>query len=174
MAAVVLLDTWISPHYAAPATGLVFYVLLAGLRRVRVWRLGGQPAGILLFRILMGMWALSLVCYCIQLARADTDPGAWWVWALDRARVRRELERLPGKHLAIVRYPPHYMRWTVAREWVYNAAEIDETRVVWARELGPSANRHLLRYFADRSLWLVEAGVNPPRVTPYPTGPPGR
>jgi len=40
-------------------------------------------------------------------------------------------------------------------EWVYNGADIDGARVLWARELDPIQNAKLFAYFKDRSVWLV-------------------
>jgi len=37
---------------------------------------------------------------------------------------------------------------------VYNGAEIDRQRVVWARDTG--ANDDILRYYADRTVWRLD------------------
>ena len=58
------------------------------------------------------------------------------------ARARAEqLEANPGPQLAIVRYSPSH---DPVIEWVYNAADIDHSKVVWAREMDPASNRELL------------------------------
>jgi hypothetical protein len=74
------------------------------------------------------------------------------------------LEQLPGQHLVIVRYEPTHK---VFEEWVYNAADIDASRIVWAREMSPSENQTLMRYFHDRTVWLVKADEMPHRLLPY-------
>jgi hypothetical protein len=73
------------------------------------------------------------------------------------------MENLPGKQLAIVRYAPGH---DVYEEWVYNAASIDNSKVVWARDMGAESNEELLRYYKDRNAWLVEPDSNPPKIAP--------
>ena len=57
-------------------------------------------------------------------------------------------------------------------EWVYNEADIDGAKVVWAREIDSAQNRKLFDYFKDRHVWLVEVGEgrSSPELSPYPVG----
>ena len=84
-----------------------------------------------------------------------------------QAKVQQELEKLPGRHLALVRYAADHDPKSV--EWVYNAADIDDARVVWAREMSPAKDRELLDYFRNRNVWLVEPDQAPPRVSLHVT-----
>jgi hypothetical protein len=71
---------------------------------------------------------------------------------VDRADLQEKLESTPGKHLVLVRYGEGH---SVHEEWVYNAADIDSSKVVWARDLPGDVNARLLDYYRDRAVWLV-------------------
>ena len=81
-----------------------------------------------------------------------------------RIFVNRELARLPGKLLVFVRYWPNHI---FRDEWVYNAADIDGARVVWARDLGTAENEKLRRYYLNRAVWLLEPDAQPPKLSRY-------
>ena len=81
------------------------------------------------------------------------------------ARIAARLEQTAGQHLVMVRYTENH---DPDAEWVYNRADIDGSKVVWARDMDPAENRELLQYFHDRRAWLVEADEMPPKVAPYP------
>ena len=53
----------------------------------------------------------------------------------------------------IVHYDPEH---DFDREWVFNRADIDNSAVVWAHDMGAERNRALLDYFRDRRVWLVK------------------
>ncbi len=63
----------------------------------------------------------------------------------------------------IVRYEPNH---DLDREWVYNAADIDAAKIVWARDMGDRDNQELLQYFRDRKVWHLNADQAPPRLEP--------
>jgi len=54
-------------------------------------------------------------------------------------------------------------------EWVYNRADIDASRIVWAREMGPEQDRVFIKYFHNRKVWLLEPDQSPPKLSPYRT-----
>ena len=58
-----------------------------------------------------------------------------------RIAIGSELKAAPGKQLVFVRYSPQHQ----FQEWVYNAANIDQAPIVWARDLGPQENQKLLQ-----------------------------
>ena len=50
---------------------------------------------------------------------------------------------------------------------VYNGADIDESKVVWARDLGEAENRKLAEYYKDRTVWMVQPDKVPAPAEPY-------
>ena len=165
------LNVWLFPHYLAPVTALLYAILLQAMRYLRHWRPGGEPVGLFLVR------AVPVVCIVLCAVRVfagplhitvERWPSMWYGTAplgLPRASVLKQLTALPGRHLAIVRYAADH---NPVDDWVYNAADIDGSRVVWAREMDPAETSNLVRYFHDRRLWLVEPDCDPVRVSPYP------
>jgi hypothetical protein len=79
--------------------------------------------------------------------------------------VLQTLQHSPGQHLAVVRYSKTH---NFDHEWVYNSADIDASKVIWAREMDPQSNQELLHYFKNRHIWLIEPDQSPPRISPYP------
>jgi hypothetical protein len=89
---------------------------------------------------------------------------AWPRGNLERAAILRQLERLPESQLVIVRYGKHH---DLDREWVYNEADIDDAKVVWARDMGRGGNQELLDYFRNRKAWVVDGDSPMPQLLPY-------
>src|SRR6266478_7959319 len=59
-----------------------------------------------------------------------------------------------GLGLIIVSYGPGH---SVHNEWVYNEADIDGAKVVWARDMDVAQNCNLVAYFRNRRTWSLEA-----------------
>ena len=144
-------------HYMAGVTCLLVLLSVAGLRRLSCY---SSLAARILFSLCLAQFAFE---YGLHLASRDT-----WSLALRnperRVLVDGQLARAPGKQLVFVRYWPGHI---FQDEWVYNAAEIDGARVVWARDLGADEDEQLRRYYPDRTAWLLEPDARPPRLTPY-------
>ena len=55
---------------------------------------------------------------------------------------------------------------------MWNEADIDAARVMYARDLGPAEDEKLRQYYPGRTAWLLEPDFRPPRLRPYPSEPP--
>jgi hypothetical protein len=71
---------------------------------------------------------------------------------------------MPGKDVVLVKYAADF---DLDREWVFNGANIDEQKIVWARDMGAEKNQELLDYYPGRKFWIVEADGSA-RLEPYP------
>jgi len=161
------LCTYFSAAYWAPATGLGVLVYVQCVRYVAALRVKVRASGRRLAAG-QGLMAIMLVALAMMSASWKREYARivrYPTWRDERATRLAELEERPGEHLVIVRYPPGY---SVHAEWVYNDAEIDGARVVFAHDLGHARNRPLLEYFADRRAWLLMPGSSE-GLKPYPS-----
>ncbi len=142
---------WFEPHSAAPVIATVFALLTQGMRHLRKWQYRGRPVGI--------GWSRVVVLFALFLAPWHQRGGTFEapnkvIPRIEyRARLAAELNSLPGKYLVIVRNAP---RAGNIEEWVYNAADIDHAKLVWAREIPGVDMRPLVHYFQGRQIWLAE------------------
>jgi hypothetical protein len=159
-------------QYAAPATAAIYALVLQSMRYLRLWRWRGKPAGLALVR------GIPSICLLLFILRAfapqlhvPTPAEFKHTWESehyqnrDRARAVAQLEALPGDQLVIVRYNQYH---NSTNEWVYNRADVDTAKIVWARDMDDSRNAELIRYFPHRRVWLAQPDLAPPRLTPYP------
>src|SRR5215469_14837372 len=157
-----LATIWSFPHYASPATCVIFLLLVQAIRHLLTIRVAGRPFG------------AALACAAIFLLAADVslrasnhqcDPLEWTCQGdPSRAAIQEKLSHTPGKHLILVRYEEDH---NIHDEWVYNGAEIDSAKVLWARELDAEQNAKLLAYFKERQVWLVEPDKDNTELIPY-------
>jgi hypothetical protein len=82
---------------------------------------------------------------------------------MNRFRIMQELEARTGQQLVLVVDPPPYGHG----EWVYNSADIDSSKVVWARDMGRAKNQELLQYFRGQQVWTVDVSEQRPQLKPY-------
>jgi hypothetical protein len=157
------LTTIFFPHYVAPLTAAILALVLQGLRHQKAWRWDGRPVGMFLARSAVAVCVVMVpiqIAFLYSRAKSGEPPVG-----MPRAEVLSQLSSLPGRQLAIVRYRPDHA--VLAPDWVDNGADIDNSKVVWARDMGPEENQELLHYFKDRQPWLVEPDETPPKITRY-------
>jgi len=157
-------DNFFVPHYFFPALALLYLVLLQSARHLRFWQWYERRLGPEL------LWAVLLLCVGMVVMRlfavithAQIEPS-YPRGNVPRANIAGNLERLPGQHLILVRYSKDH---DVHVEWVYNAADIDAAKIVWAREMGEGKDRELIDYFKNRTAWLLQPDESPPKLSLY-------
>jgi hypothetical protein len=176
LAAGLIIEIYLLPHYVAPFASAFYAIGLQAMRHLRVWRPEGKPVGLAMVRLTVTacvlLAGLRLFAQPLGMAPPEWPPSNWnFTWfgpehfGTERAQIETRLEQQPGLQLAIVRYTSdHYP----LDEWVYNRADIDASKVVWAREMDTTNNLELTHYYKDRTVWLVEPDATPARVSQYP------
>jgi hypothetical protein len=150
-------------------TCLFVLMSVVGLQQISRLKAGPEAARLILLLCV----AQFLFWYGIHLSDSTTAPSpaaqfeTWYGLGHGNARriaVDHELVQAPGRLLVFVRYSPQHM---FQEEWVWNDADIDAARVVWARDLGQDENRKLIDYYPGRTAWLLEPDARPLRLTRY-------
>jgi hypothetical protein len=157
-----LTEIWSMPHYAAPLTCVIFLLVVQAIRHLRTMKLARRPIGIALSWAVIFLLANDVRSF---VSRRVCDPLQWTCQGdPSRAAIAEKLSHTPGKHLILVRYEEDH---NLHDEWVYNGAEIDSAKVLWARELDAEQNEKLFAYFKDRQVWLVEPDKDNSELIPY-------
>ena len=154
-------------HYSAPATALILAAVLTAMSQLRNWGSAGMFITRAIPVICMLTFGIRLAAAPLHIPLSEFYGFAWHQKGPEgfgRARIERQLEQMPSKQLVIVRYQPNHEPFA---EWVYNDADIDASKVVWARDMGAVENQELLKYFRDRQVWLLEPDQSPPKLSPY-------
>jgi hypothetical protein len=148
----------------APLTATVFLLVVQALRYLRRWEFRGRPIGVGLSRVIVLFTVAMIPLHAIEAIRNPQSLSQFETRMPERATIAAQLEAMPGKQLVIVRYSDDH---DPNEEWVYNRADIDRAKVVWAREIPDLNIQPLLEYFRTRTAWLVEPDASPPRLYPY-------
>ena len=157
-----LLETYVQLHYSAPFFGLILLLSVQGMRYLMLWRWRGWQLGRVLVATSVILCAVTFVVVCKNAqVKTKSDEQSW---SQQRMGLLRELESSGEPHLVIVRYSSDH---SPHKEWVYNEADIDNAKVVWAREMNAAQNRDLISYFKGRRIWLLEPDVTTPQLSDY-------
>lgn len=159
--------TWSHPHYVAPLLCVIVALVVQAMRHLNTLELGGRRIGSMAVRIIVVILLVQTASLAFE---GHCDSAEWRCFGLrERAEMVRTLSQTPDKHLVIVQYNRfHYIH----NEWVYNGAEIDSAKIVWARDIDAVQNKKLLDYFKDRQIWLVRPDELDPearKLKPYTT-----
>jgi hypothetical protein len=156
-------EVWFLPHYFAPAAALLYLFLMQCMRHLRWFEWKQRPVGQVFVRAVSVVY-VGTALLRIGLAVAHVHPEKEWQHGdLERAAIVRELDALPGENVVLVRYAPDF---DLDREWVFNGADIDGSKIVWARDMGAERNQELRDYYRGRKFWIIEADGSA-KLEPY-------
>lgn len=166
-------ETWLQAHYFAVASGIVYLILLNGLRWMRV----SGRSNVIWLKLMRGTLASIIIMVAVRLIVVPTAGlPTWGTWMNLTGQtpawqdIHQLVESMPGKQLVIVRYRADHL-WV--NDWIYNGYNIPTQHVIWARDSEPGeSNLSLLCEFKDRQVWLLvppEKGFMPPpdRTAPW-------
>ena len=161
-------ETFATPHYLAPFLACLILLLFqsfSSLFKRSAWLGRGRYALVavcLLFALgYFVYWKRSV----LRKLSAETSYAQ-----RQRRSIGHQLDRLPGRQLVFVHYSPDY---SIHDEWVYNQADLQEAKVIFAHDLSTERDQALLAEYPGRqalrlllspdeaTLAPLIAGVNP-------------
>jgi hypothetical protein len=145
-------------HYLAPIIGLNYYFVLTALR-LAPWHY--RRAGHLVLRWTVFLAIITFLALLYEAIKKDKSSS----WQGQRGKLLDQLTQEDGKHLIVVSYGPGH---SVHNEWVYNEADIDHSKLVFARAINSTQDCQLVKYFKSRRIWLLDVDGSIPKLKPYP------
>lgn len=169
-------EIYLFPHYLAPFTAAFYAIGLQATRHLYHWKPGGQPVGGAITRCMISicvlMVGLRLANKQLHCPVPERPVSVWIVnwfgpdhFVTQRSVVEKQLGQIPGGQLAIVRYAADH---DPIDEWVFNAADIDSSKIIWARAMDTQSDGELMRYYGQRKAWLIQPDSPTEEILPYP------
>ena len=167
-------------RYLAGVTCFFVLAAVVGLQQIGRLRIAGVAAGEEIVRVVLLLCgAQFLLWYGLHLFEAVRAPSQLlqyetWDWINHRGPERRiqvagKLAALPGRLLVFVHYTPRHI---FQEEWVWNSADIDGSRIVMARDLGPEEDAKLIAYYPARKVLRLDPDAEPPLLSSASGGAP--
>ncbi len=161
----VLMEGGASPHYLAPAAAILVAIVVECCRHLRA---SGVYVVKLLPLVMAGVLTLRIGAQTLGLPFTQKLNFQSWCCRAEgnhnKARIAALLDAVPGVHLVFVREKTDEYNLL---QWIYNDADIDGSRIVWARDLGAEKDANLIRYYSARRVWMVDPNVEPASLSPY-------
>ncbi len=158
----ILLEGAASPHYLAPATAVLIAIIVECMRHMEAARVRIVPVVFAVMAVVLG---LRIVAQNAGLPYTQELNYQSWCCKqqgnMNKARIARDLAQVPGEHLVFVKTKASEFNLL---QWIYNSANIDGARIVWARDLGEDRDAELAKYYRDRDVWVVDPNVEPATV----------
>ena len=148
------------PHYSAPVFGVLLLFVVKGMAQLWRHQSSSRLGAKIVISVLIGFVTGAGMCIAQGVSR-DTQI----VQQQDLVNLQPALQS--GRHLIFVDYGPMTeMASGFANEYVYNAADIAGSRIIWARCFGPDSDEKVARHYAGRAVWMLNVGKTL-NLTPY-------
>jgi hypothetical protein len=155
---------WFHRHFALALAVTVFALVIVRLVSMRTVPSVGRSWAISSFEFGLVVLILLQACVIERNLHPDDYPIVDDLNEPFRKPVEQRLAATPGQHLVLVRYSKNH---NSGEEYVYNDADIDHAKTVWAREIPETDLSPLLTYFRNRDVWLFEPDKDNESVSPY-------
>ncbi len=137
-------ETFATPHYLAPFLACLLLLLFqssSSLFKQSGWLRSGRY-------VLVAVCLLSALGYLFYWKRTVLYKLSVETYAQSqRLSIGRRLNQLPGRQLVFVRYSPDY---SIHYEWVYNPADLQQAKVIFAHDLSTERDETLLAEYPGR------------------------
>jgi len=150
------------PQQSASETALIFVFVVEGWRVLRLWR-RRERLGIAAARNLAAGFAMATMILALGLAAGPMLPSNWSLAGRVLAGLKSSpgprdlavawLQRIPGKHLVFVQYGTQHNWYD---EWVFNEADLNSSKIVFARMCTPESDASLAAAMPDRLVWVAD------------------
>jgi len=152
------------PQYVAPFIGFFLLLGIAAMQRLNEFEWGRLTVRLFLvitFCHFAALFGLSMARgLAPSAARLTGRPVV--VTQTPRSSALKRLTKEGGNQLVFVAYGA---RHSFYNEWVWNAADIDSSRIIWARDLGPENDARLMTFYPGRSVWRADVGGGEAKLT---------
>ena len=99
-----------------------------------------------------------------EVAANSSQHEPWMPADFHREIFQKTLESRPGRHILFV----HFHRWeTAAVFWIFNDPDPQNSKVIWAYDMGDKANQEFMRLYPGRQSWLVDKNNIYMPILPY-------
>ena len=156
---------WLQLHAVFVIVAAVLALVIVRLGSLIVSRFQSRQSGLIASAefVLLGVLVLQ-ICLTQKISYPDDFAFVDDLSEPFRKPVEQQLNALPGEHLVLVRYSKSH---NSGEEYVYNEADIDRAKTVWAREIPGMDLGPLLSYFRNRDVYIYEPDVDDSDVREY-------
>ncbi len=165
---------WWLPHYSAPIVPLVMAIIAEAFRRMGLSLPRNRKTLLITPLSLIILSGFSIVAVDGAMARLkqhrSATMGSPRQTEVNRIASRQDVFRclngVEGKHLVFIHYDDEH---PLNQDWVYNAADFDAARLIFANDLGDAKNRELIKRHPDRAPWFLTVSKTAKELARYPS-----